>query len=75
MVNQHNAPKAKSRKRAFITEKPPLSCAVYDGRMRIGNVREIGKSSFEAADLTGRVVGCFRTPKAASASLSGGGVE
>lgn len=74
MANLSHGPEGKAKKGLSPHKKPPINCAVYDGHTRIGAVRQIGAGKFEATDLAGKVIGRFRTPKAASASLIGGDV-
>jgi hypothetical protein len=46
-----------------------LELAIFDGRILVGTIRQIEPGRFEAIDPHGRVLGRYKSQRAASAAL------
>lgn len=68
MSASHHTSKAHPHQRASSSSL--LECAVYNGRIRMGNIRECDAGGFDALALDGVTLGHFLTIKQAADAVS-----
>ena len=59
--------------RGSAGSQPTICAAVYDGRVRLGSVKECAEGGFDALSLSGVSLGHFPSMKSAAGAVSLGG--